>query len=211
MSISIAALADTHAGDCLETLPSILLKELIRRKPDLILHAGDITQMWTIHQLNAIAKTIAVKGDNDALTLPSQQRLTLDNKSIVIRHGDRPREKEKPSIRVNKLLTRISPYLRWWNGYLDDLCKTCEDDMPDLIICGHLHYPFVKKVGRTLVLNPGAVFMNGQMLQKDILPSIVFLEIEKDSIRHEFFRFEPVYNLTPQKKRQFHTHWAWGI
>ena len=61
----IAVTSDTHHGDKTGNLPSLLLKELEKRNPDLILHAGDVTSAELLERLEGFAPTIAVRGNAD--------------------------------------------------------------------------------------------------------------------------------------------------
>lgn len=189
MSMTIAAIADTHVGDASSILPLDLLDLLSTRKPDIILHAGDITDgPKVLSQLSQVAPTLAVKGDNDQIDLPTQQWITTNGRKICLTHGDRPKNREKPSIIINKFFALFSSKLRWWNGYITDLCQPFTNSMPDVIICGHLHYAFEMRVSQTLIVNPGAVYMNGQGIQKNIPPSIAFITVGTVAIETEFVR-----------------------
>ena len=83
----LAVTSDTHHGDKTSNLPSLLLKELEKRKPDLILHAGDVTSSELLERLEAFAPTIAVKGNADHLGLPEEEIVEVGNLRIGLLHG----------------------------------------------------------------------------------------------------------------------------
>lgn len=186
-SFEILAIADTHVGDGANCLPQGLFEVMKFHKPQLILHAGDLAdETKVLPQLNQIARTIAVKGDNDLINLPSSQWIEVNGKTILLTHGDRSRERENPSIKVNKFFSTMGLSIRWWNGYVNDLCLPYINNMPDVIVCGHLHHAFTAKRGQTLIVNPGGVFVNGKGSQKNTFPSVAWITINTDKIIVKF-------------------------
>lgn len=87
MGLLIAVTSDTHHGDKTSNLPSLLLKELEKRKPDLILHAGDITSPELLERLEEFAPTIAVRGNADHLRLPEEEVVEAGDVRIGLLHG----------------------------------------------------------------------------------------------------------------------------
>jgi putative phosphoesterase len=83
----IAVTSDTHHGDKTNNLPSLLLKELNKRKLDLILHAGDVTSPELLERLEEFAPTIAVRGNADHLHLPEEQVVDVEDVRIGLLHG----------------------------------------------------------------------------------------------------------------------------
>ena len=61
----IVIIADSHVGDRLKELPENLLSQLSAIKPDLILHAGDISVRRVLDQLNQVAPVRAIQGNRD--------------------------------------------------------------------------------------------------------------------------------------------------
>jgi putative phosphoesterase len=87
MALLVAVTSDTHHGDKTKNLPSLLLNELEARKPDLILHAGDVTSAQLLERLEEIAPTIAVKGNADHLNLPEEEIVEIGDFKVGILHG----------------------------------------------------------------------------------------------------------------------------
>ena len=83
----IAVTSDTHHGDKTNNLPSLLLRELEKRRPDLILHAGDVTSPELLEALEEFAPTIAVRGNADHLNLPEEKVLEAGDVRIGLLHG----------------------------------------------------------------------------------------------------------------------------
>ena len=83
----IAVTSDTHHGDKTNNLPSLLLRELEKRVPDLILHAGDVTSAELLEKLEEFAPTIAVRGNADHLHLPEEQVVDVEDVRVGLLHG----------------------------------------------------------------------------------------------------------------------------
>lgn len=72
--------------------------------------------------------------------LPHRKDLFIDGRSILLCHG--------------------SPWDRDEYIYPDapnNILKRCADNKYDVVIMGHTHYPMLKKVNSTVILNPGSV------------------------------------------------------
>ncbi len=61
---------------------------------------------------------------------------------------------------------------------------------PDIIVCGHTHIPFVKKISGILIINCGSV---GQPVDGDPSPAYALLTIDKESEHARIVRFS--YNI----------------
>jgi hypothetical protein len=98
---------------------------------ELILHAGDVGDDVLI-EIQSIAPVYAVYGNTDAPggSLPAARDLDLDGVAVHVSHGH-----ELGSPTPGKLLASYNA---------------------DVIVYGHTHKPLVERVGRRLVVNPGA-------------------------------------------------------
>ena len=83
----IAVLSDTHVGDRAKALPLPLLEKLREIRPELILHAGDITSPEVLETLEEIAPTVAVRGNVDHLNLPEEETIEVKGLRIGLIHG----------------------------------------------------------------------------------------------------------------------------
>lgn len=171
--MKIGVLADTHVPDILPTLPSRVLDLL--NGVDLILHAGDVTDLSVLQQLEPIAQTFAVYGEHDSALvrhyLDERQRLTFGGRAVGLVHGSRAWEGSllqrvrlilNPQLRMQVLLGYV---LRQFNDV-------------DVIVFGHSHVPYMKMHGNTLLLNPGALVSH-----RGHSGSVVLLEINAAAIK----------------------------
>lgn len=151
--LRVGIVADTHAG---EHLPRIApeIHELLTGC-EVILHAGDITDLSALDGLRAVAPVVAVCGDHDRTfarrRLPREHVLEIAGRRIGVTHGNRSR--------VVEYLARISTLVA---GRLVDLGLNRHllrrFGPLDCIVYGHLHLPRNEVVGRTLIFSPGAGF-----------------------------------------------------
>ena len=125
---------------------------------DLILHGGDITTPEVLDQLNEIAPTIAVCGNNrrDRMFDPPLPKKCLvqigDNVQIAMWHG------------MQTNWHRLTDAILGRSGFLDfvsaRMMKRSQAALPetDIILFGHLHWPTIHDNGNQLFINPGRAF-----------------------------------------------------
>ncbi len=58
---------------------------------------------------------------------------------------------------------------------------------PDILVCGHTHIPFIKKIGGVLIVNCGSA---GQPVDGDPRPSYAVVSIDETSVNAHIVRFE---------------------
>lgn len=122
----IGLIADTHGLVRPEALAALA-------GVDLILHAGDVGGSHVLQALATIAPVHAVSGNGDAPGTPgltSHVRLTLDGVTIHVSHGH-----ELGAPTPTRLVERYDA---------------------DVIVYGHTHRPLIERIGRQIVINPGA-------------------------------------------------------
>ena len=129
----IAVLADTHVNR-LEHLPKKIIDAL--STIDLIIHAGDFTDMQVLEELKQLREVMAVHGNMDSrelkTVLPVKEIVELENKRIGITHGSG------------------GPW-----GIEERIRKMFESDRIDIIVYGHSHRSQNKVVHDILFFNPG--------------------------------------------------------
>jgi putative phosphoesterase len=129
----IAMLADTHVST-IEDLP----KKIIDVLPtvDLIIHAGDFTDVQLLRDLEELRKVKGVQGNMDSrelkAMLPAKEIVEIKNKRIGITHGSG------------------SPW-----GIEERVRKVFESDQIDILVYGHSHQSQNKVIKDILFLNPG--------------------------------------------------------
>jgi len=128
----LGILADTHSFN----IPSQVIERF--KTVDLIIHAGDITDMPTFKQLKALAPLRAVQGNQDAeelkKELPLKDIIVCDNFRIGVTHG------------------HIGTSLE----ALKNAMASFKDDKIDVVIFGHSHKAFKEQIGPVLYFNPGS-------------------------------------------------------
>jgi putative phosphoesterase len=131
----IGVVSDTHMPSRGDKLPDRLVKGL--RGVDLILHAGDWTQLIVKEMLEAIAPVEGIAGNNDGMEIVSalgrQKLLTLEGRKIGLIHGDGPAGSAERQAR-----------------------HSFRGGEADIVIFGHSHIPFLEQDGGRLLFNPGS-------------------------------------------------------
>lgn len=129
----IAVLADTHV-DKLEYLPKKVIVAL--STVDLIIHAGDFTDVQLLEELRQLREVKAVQGNMDSreikTVLPIKEIVEIENKRIGITHGSG------------------GPW-----GIEERVRRTFESDRIDIIVYGHSHRSQNKVIKDILLFNPG--------------------------------------------------------
>ncbi len=131
--MKIAVLADTHVNT-LAHLPKKIIDVLSR--VDLIIHAGDFTDIQVLKELKHLREVNAVRGNMDSTelktVLPVREIVEIGNKRIGITHGSG------------------SPW-----GIEERVRKIFESDQIDIIVYGHSHQSQNKVIDNILLFNPG--------------------------------------------------------
>jgi len=129
----IAVLADTHVN-LLEHLPKKIIDAL--STVDLIIHAGDFTDVQLLKELKRLREVKAVHGNMDSrelkTVLPVKEIVEIENKRIGITHGSG------------------GPW-----GIEERVKKMFESDRIDIIVYGHSHRAQNKVINDILLFNPG--------------------------------------------------------
>lgn len=129
--MKIGVISDTHSL----ALPQKLLDALTA--VDLIIHAGDVCDLETLKQLQAIKQVKAVQGNmcdpQVKKKLPLKELFECGGVRIGIYHGH--------------------------GSAMDALTNATEQfkgQEVDIIVFGHSHHAFNKKIGSTIFFNPGS-------------------------------------------------------
>ena len=129
----IAVLADTHVKT-LEHLPKKMIDAI--STVDLIIHAGDFTDLQVLKELKQLRGVKAVQGNMDSIELktilPVKEIVEIENKRIGVTHGSG------------------SPW-----GIEERVRKMFESNRIDIIVYGHSHQSQNKVIDDILLFNPG--------------------------------------------------------
>jgi len=129
----VAVLADTHV-DRLEYLPTKIVDAL--PTADLIIHAGDFTDVQLLNELRRLCDVKAVHGNMDSrelkAELPVKEIVETKDKRIGITHGSG------------------APW-----GIEERTRKMFESNRVDIIVYGHSHRSQNKVIDDILFFNPG--------------------------------------------------------
>jgi len=129
----IAVLADTHVN-LLEHLPKKIIDAI--STVDLIIHAGDFTDVQVLKELKRLREVKAVHGNMDSMELktmlPIKEIVEIGNKRIGITHGSG------------------SPW-----GIEERVREMFESDRIDVIVYGHSHKSQNEVINDILLFNPG--------------------------------------------------------
>lgn len=129
----IGVLPDTHMPRRGKELPLPLLHGL--KKVDMIIHPGDLTELWILDSLSQIAPVIAVAGNIDppevAETLGYKKKFEVLGYKIGVFHGHGS---------AGKTVDRV------YKAFFD----------VDCIVFGHSHIPYCQNHGNVLMFNPGS-------------------------------------------------------
>jgi putative phosphoesterase len=160
--LTVGLLSDTHIPYRLKRLPDAVLDALVRA--DLILHAGDVDDPTVLEQLQNIAPVHAVRGNihlqdlsDGGVALPATVELQLAGHHVVLVHGHRP---GLLGFFLKGLdITAQSLKLTDNGNFNQRIIHRLVQRYPtaDIIVFGHTHRAHVEWIGRTLLVNPGAV------------------------------------------------------
>ena len=130
----IGLISDTHIPDRAKQLPQNVLDAF--SDVDLIMHAGDLTSLDVIEELEKIAPVMAVQGNMDRVSgidLPKAKTIEAEGLKIGMIHGE--------------------VYPRADTQQLVYLAKELQ---VDILISGHSHQPKIEQTDGVLLINPGS-------------------------------------------------------
>jgi hypothetical protein len=157
--VLVAAIADTHLPRGARRLPESCLERL--RAADLILHAGDLSALSVLEELQALGPPVhAVYGNADE---PAVREL-LPKELVVEAGGARIGMAHVPGPRV---------------GHAERLVKRFPGC--DAVVYGHTHIPEVERHEGVWILNPGSPTER----RRAPAHTMLILEIEAGEIRPE--------------------------
>ena len=152
----ILVISDTHIPERAQKLSPQFVNQV--NLEDIIVHAGDFTNLEVLQELQKLGKVYAVWGNMDEgrvkKVLPEKEILEIEGKKIGIYHG---------------------------YGAPDNLEKKVYDKVNrnlDAIVFGHSHTPHNRKLEDCLMFNPGSLSGN----KNTGWPSYGILNIDQSEI-----------------------------
>jgi len=168
----VGVIADTHIPQRLKSLPPGIAQAF--DGVSLILHAGDISTLRVLEELNHIAPVLAVIGNADPpwWNLPHRRVLQVEGHRIGLTHGHSGwRHYLWDKIRNQWSGFEQSRYLRYASEAFDQV---------DVIVTGHTHRPYLTYVNGVLLFNPGPVAPD---YYTPVGPTVGVLRVETRSVQ----------------------------
>lgn len=133
--MKILVVSDTHLPRSAKDVPEALYEAI--KEADLVLHAGDFTEVKLLKKLESMKKTVAVCGNMDtkeiSSVLKSKEIVTAGKFRIGLIHGQG----------ASDTIT-------------ERLLAEFEKEKVDCIVFGHTHKPMNERIGSILFFNPGS-------------------------------------------------------
>jgi putative phosphoesterase len=154
----VGLISDTHIPSRAKKIPDKVFE--IFNDADLIIHAGDLTQIDVIKELEQIAPVIAVHGNMD----PSDVKAELPEFDSVEFHG-------------RKIGVIHNPTALWG---MSEMRRIAKENNLDILVFGHTHKQFVKLEDNILFINPGSV--NDPLPPVLVKPTVGLIVITEEKI-----------------------------
>ena len=180
--VRVGVVADTHIPHLVKTMPEGVLRAF--QEVDMILHAGDLDELCALDDLKPLAPVVlAVRGNVhvqfgtwSSPHLPKAIHLWIQGHHIVLNHGI-PYLARAMAYKVLGVFGAKNPTLN--QCLIRDQHRAFPD--ADLVIFGHSHRAVIKRLGKTLFVNPGTPVRADP---KDML-SVALLTIDRERIAAE--------------------------
>ncbi len=178
--LTIGLISDTHMPDRWTTLPPAVFD--LFQGVDLILHAGDVGELWVLERLARVAPVIAVHGNDEPAeetvrTLPARQIVHAAERRILLMHGHHPDRDEEMRQRKDDA----------WHPKLARWADLGRQVGASVVIYGHTHIPLAASVDDVWVINPGAI-ASGSYLTRQRLQTVARLTLNgKDAPAVTYF------------------------
>ncbi|MFX0117654.1 MAG: YfcE family phosphodiesterase [Candidatus Hodarchaeota archaeon] len=167
MPSRILVLGDFHMPERAKQIPQIIWDFVSKQEFDSILCTGDLTSESALIQLTHLGPVKAVRGNMDYLDLPDHQTITIDDVRIGMTHG----------------------HVVYPRGNLKQLFSIARNMNVDVLVTGHTHSEFCKKIENTVILNPGSCTGAWGGGNYSGVPSFIMLEIlEEKRLRIELYQ-----------------------
>ena len=145
----IGLISDTHMPARCAALPSAIFDVL--RGVDVVLHAGDVGELWVLDRLSAIAPVVAVHGNDETADaqreLPYQQIVVAGGVRILLTHAHYPDRTVEMASRTDDA----------WQPKLARRASMGACAGARIVVFGHTHISMAVEHDGVLLVNPGAI------------------------------------------------------
>lgn len=175
--MNIGLISDTHIPFRWRGVPEVL--GAIFSGVELILHAGDVGELWVLDELSAIAPVVAVHGNDDSeeavRELPYQQLVTVAGRRILLWHSHFPDRAEELASREDDS----------WERILRRQVERARRAGAEVAVYGHTHIPMTRAMDGVLVVNPGAI-ASGNYLTRQLRQTVAVMTVGEGEpvVRH---------------------------
>jgi uncharacterized protein len=173
VAATIGLISDTHMPERWPALPPAVFTAL--QGVDLVLHAGDVGELWVLDRLSALAPVMAVHGNDETAEaqreLPYQQVIAVAGQRILLTHAHYPD-------RAEELASRRSDA---WKPILERRTAMARRAGAGIVVFGHTHVPMACPYGDTLLVNPGAI-ASGNTITRQRLQTVALLFLRDDGM-----------------------------
>jgi putative phosphoesterase len=167
----LGLISDTHMPRRCAELPAAVFDVL--RGVDLLLHAGDVGELWVLDRLSAIAPVIAVHGNDETAEaereLPYRQLVVAGGARILLTHGHYPDRAAEMASREDDA----------WEPKLARRAAMGRRAGARVVVFGHTHIPMAVARDGVLLVNPGAIASPNPATQQRI-QTVAILFIRDD-------------------------------
>lgn len=154
----VGLLSDTHLPQRCAALPATLFDALLG--VDLVLHAGDVGDLYTLDALSTVAPVVAVHGNDDSeeatVALPYAQVVAVGGRRVLLTHAHYPNHLQEMASRRDDR----------WLPKLERRAALAHEAGADIVVFGHTHVPMTLSHDGVLLVNPGAIAPPNLMLRQ---------------------------------------------
>lgn len=187
----VGLIADTHMPQRWPDLPPRV--RAILSGVDLILHAGDVGQLWVLDRLGECAPVVAVHGNDEteeaAAALPYEQAVAVAGVRVLLCHSHRPDPAAEAASRQADA----------WEPKLRRRAQQARRHGASVYVFGHTHVPMARRFDGVLLVNPGAI-ASANAVTRQTVQSVAVLEVgpgPQVRVRHHRVDGKPDASLPP--------------
>jgi putative phosphoesterase len=144
---------------------------------DLILHAGDVGELWVLDELSRIAPVVAVHGNDEPLEtphlLPEKEIVTAAGQRILLWHSHY-------ADRIDELESRRFQAMQ---PKLERIARHGKRVGAKVVHFGHWHIPLVCEIEGITLVNAGA-FASGNLITRQLIQTVAILFVLENGRFH---------------------------